>query len=80
MSYRSRVKQAELEGQLEAQKVFNVRTVSDTVDQVIAMLGKEAEREPEIQAAVGTLLATKRLLKTYSQRLLNSPNKTVKKR
>lgn len=58
--------------QAKATKVLNMRRINDTIDEVIEELGSYADREPEITAAMQTMLAAKRLIIAYSRRVLDS--------
>ncbi len=49
---------------------------SKVLDQLIVELSQN-EQEPEISACINVLIAAKRLLKTYSQRVLELPFKTI---
>jgi hypothetical protein len=60
---------------LASKDMLNLHTISDALDQVMTELSGKAAKEPEIAAAVEVLLAAKRLLKAYSQRMLNEPFK-----
>ena len=64
--------------QRRASKTFNMKWIVDTIDQIITELGEYSEREPEIAAALESMLASKRLISAYSQRMLDSPYKSVK--
>lgn len=55
-------------------KTFNMRWVIDALDQVVEELSEQASREPELDAAVQSVLAAKRLVHAYSTRLLEEPN------
>jgi hypothetical protein len=59
--------------------MFNLHWVSDNIDKIITELSEQSEREPEIEAAVGVLLAAKRLITTYSDRMISEPRKNYKK-
>lgn len=57
-------------------KVFNLRWVNDTIDQIITELSAYSDREPEIAAALETMLAAKRLVQAYSDRMIDTPYKS----
>lgn len=56
-------------------KTFNLHWVSETIDQLVSELGEYASREPEINAALESCLAAKRLVMAYSKRMLDTPHK-----
>jgi hypothetical protein len=58
-------------------KMFNMHSVSKMIDQCIAEMGQYVNREPEIKSAVQVLIAAKRLLKAYSDRLLDTPYRSI---
>ena len=58
-------------------KMFNLHAVSEMLDQIITELAEFAGEEPELKAAIGTVLAAKRLIKTYSDRTLDTPYKSL---
>lgn len=60
-----------------ASKTFNLKWVSDTLDEVMVELSEYSDRVPEIAAALETVLAAKRLVKAYSNRMLDTPYKDV---
>lgn len=64
-------------GSTTTKSMLNLHTISDALDQVMTELSSKAAKEPEIAAAVEVILAAKRLLKAYSQRMLNEPFKAV---
>lgn len=57
-------------------KTFNMRWIIDALDQVIAELSEKASNEPELDSALQAILASKRLIHAYSNRLLEEPNKS----
>lgn len=63
-----------------AHKTFNLHWVNDTLDQVIVELSEYSEREPEIAAAMESMLAAKRLVQAYSQRMLDTPYRSSVRR
>lgn len=58
-------------------KMFNLHAVSEMLDQVVTELAEFAGEEPELKAAIGTVIAAKRLIKTYSDRTLDTPFKSL---
>lgn len=56
--------------------MLNLHAVNDALDQVITELGKEAKREPEVASAIQVIIAAKRLLVAYSQRMVDTPFKS----
>lgn len=58
-------------------KMFNLHAISEMLDQIITELAEFAREEPELKAAIGTVLAAKRLIKTYSDRTLDTPFKSL---
>lgn len=59
-------------------KTFNLKWVNDTIDQIVTELSEYSEREPEIAAALETMLAAKRLVQAYSQRMFDTPYRSYK--
>lgn len=85
MSYRNlplktRRRIARLKRTGKAQKTFNLKWVNDTIDQVITELSEYSDREPEIAAALESMLATKRLVQAYSQRMFDTPYRSGRRR
>lgn len=62
---------------IKSTKMFNMRKINESIDGIITELGEYSNVEPEIKAAVGTMLATKRLIKTYSDRIIATPHKRL---
>lgn len=56
-------------------KTFNLHSVIELLDQVITELAQYSDKEPELNAASESILAAKRLISAYSQRLVNEPMK-----
>lgn len=86
-SYRSRTRSKSLRARREAardrikaKKTFNLKWVNDTIDQIVTELSEYSDREPEIAAALESMLAAKRLVSGYSQRMLDTPyrSKSIK--
>lgn len=59
-------------------KTFNLKWTNDTIDQIVTELSEYSEREPEIAAALETMLAAKRLIQAYSQRMFDTPYRSYK--
>ena len=57
------------------QKVFNMRWICDTLDQVLLELDAYAQREPEIGSATEMIESAKRVINSYGSRVLDTPYK-----
>ena len=62
------------------QKVFNMRWICDTLDQVLMELDAYAGREPEIGSAVEMIESAKRVITSYGSRVLDTPYKNYSNR
>lgn len=60
-----------------ATKVFNMRWICDTLDQVLVELNSYASREPEIASAVEMIEGAKKVINSYGSRVLDTPYKNV---
>ena len=58
-------------------KMMNLHTLNEHADQMMTVLG-EYGGEPELKAAIGLLVSFKMLIKTYSDRLRETPFKSIK--
>lgn len=62
---------------MPATKVFNMRWICDTLDQVLVELNSYASREPEIGSAVEMIEGAKKVITSYGSRVLDTPYKNV---
>ncbi len=60
-------------------KMMNLHSLNEYADQMMTVLG-EFGSEPELKAAIGVLVSFKMLLKSYSDRLRETPFKSVIKK
>lgn len=70
-----RIKTRRMEKRIASKNMLNLHVISDLLDQVITELTPQAKREPELAASIDVILAAKKLIKAYGQRILNEPFK-----